>query len=174
MRGVPQRLEQDVGEAQRQQVLDGLLAEVMVDPEDPVLGKGGGNRVVDVPARFEIRAERLFQAHAHRVAGEAGLLEPADRRLEQARRCREEDREALFGRADLLRQRGKAVFLRRVERLVVQPVEESRDAAAAVGGQEFFERLAGEVAEALVVVVGPGGAYDLELLREQVVVVERA
>ena len=32
--GVPDRLEQLVGEAQRQQVLDGLLAQVVVDAED--------------------------------------------------------------------------------------------------------------------------------------------
>ncbi len=31
---VPDRLEQGVGEPQRHQVLDGLLAEVVIDPED--------------------------------------------------------------------------------------------------------------------------------------------
>src|SRR3546814_4474082 len=31
--GVPQRLEHQVGESQRQQVLDGFLAEIMVDAE---------------------------------------------------------------------------------------------------------------------------------------------
>ena len=39
IRRVPQRLEQHVGEAQRQQVLHRLLAEIMVDPEDALLGK---------------------------------------------------------------------------------------------------------------------------------------
>ena len=51
---VPQRLEQRVGEAQRQQVLDRLLAEIMVDAEDLLLGEDGGDRVVD--ARAEARS----------------------------------------------------------------------------------------------------------------------
>ena len=43
----------------------------MVDAEDAVLGKGGGDRVVDRAARGEIGAERLFQADPHVVAGQA-------------------------------------------------------------------------------------------------------
>ena len=61
---VPQRLEQRVGEAQREQVLDRLLAEIMVDPEGPLLGKGGGDRVVDLAAGLEVGAERLLERHA--------------------------------------------------------------------------------------------------------------
>ena len=71
VRAVPQRLEHRVGEAQREQVLDRLLAEIMVDAEGALLGKGGGDRVVDLAARFEVGAERLFERHAHRRAGEA-------------------------------------------------------------------------------------------------------
>ena len=44
---VPQRLEQPIAKAKREQVLHGLLAEIMVDAECPVLGKGGGHRVID-------------------------------------------------------------------------------------------------------------------------------
>jgi hypothetical protein len=40
MGGVPQRLEHDVGKAQRQQVLDGFLAQIVVDAEDAILGEG--------------------------------------------------------------------------------------------------------------------------------------
>ena len=36
---VPQRLEQHVGEAQRQQVLHRLLAEIVIDAEDLLLGE---------------------------------------------------------------------------------------------------------------------------------------
>ena len=71
---LPQRLEQRIGEAQREQVLDRFLAEIMVDPEGAVLGEGGGDRVVDLAAGFEVAAERLFERHAHRRAGEARAL----------------------------------------------------------------------------------------------------
>ena len=50
MRRVPQRLEQDVGEAQREQVLDGFLAQIMIDPEGSVLREGTGHRIVDLTA----------------------------------------------------------------------------------------------------------------------------
>src|SRR3546814_5504961 len=36
---VPQRFEQPVGKAQREQILDRFLAEIMVDAEDAVLGR---------------------------------------------------------------------------------------------------------------------------------------
>ena len=36
---VPQRLEDRVAEAQRDEVLDGLLAQVVIDPEDLPLGE---------------------------------------------------------------------------------------------------------------------------------------
>ena len=45
--GVPQRLEEGVGEPQGDQVLDRLLAQVVVDPERPAFRKHGGDRVVD-------------------------------------------------------------------------------------------------------------------------------
>ena len=62
--GVPDRLEQRVGEAQREQVLDRLLAQVVVDPEDVP----GGEHVVDEPVqrlrRGEVVAERLLHDDA--------------------------------------------------------------------------------------------------------------
>jgi hypothetical protein len=98
---VPQRLEHDVGEPQREQVLHRLLAEVVVDAEDAALGEGAGDRVVDLAARGEVDAERLLEPDAAPGAGEPGALEPAYRRLEQVGRGRQEDRQPV-GRADLL------------------------------------------------------------------------
>ena len=46
----PQRFEQAVGEAERKQVLHRLLAEIMIDPEGPVLGEDPCHRVVDLTA----------------------------------------------------------------------------------------------------------------------------
>ena len=36
---IPDRLEEEIAEAQRQDVLDGFLAQIMVDAECPLLGK---------------------------------------------------------------------------------------------------------------------------------------
>ncbi len=57
---VPQRLEQCVSEAQREQVLHRLLAEIVVDAEDAVFGEGGFQRLLDLQARGKVVAERLL------------------------------------------------------------------------------------------------------------------
>ncbi len=57
---VPDRLENAVCKAQRQHVLDGLLAEVVVDPEDLVLGEVLADQRVQARAPTSGRAERLL------------------------------------------------------------------------------------------------------------------
>jgi hypothetical protein len=83
---VPQRLEQRVGEAQREQILDRLLAEIMVDPERALLGEMSGDRVIDLAARGEVRTERFLERQADGRAGEAGRGKSLDCRFEQCRR----------------------------------------------------------------------------------------
>ena len=61
VRGVPQRLEQGVREAQDQQVLHRLLAEVVVDAEDLLLREDGTDLVVDLPGGREVLADGLLQ-----------------------------------------------------------------------------------------------------------------
>ncbi len=90
--GVPDRFEQDVGEAQREQVLHRLLAEIVIDAVNPLLGKSGGNRVVDLAAAGEIGTKRLFQPDADVPLSQTGMGEPGDGRLKQAWRCRQENR----------------------------------------------------------------------------------
>ncbi len=89
---VPQWLENQIGEAQRQQVLDGFFAQIMVDPENPVLGKSRGHRIVDPARRFQVGPERFFQADPNAVMGQACRLQSRNRLLEQRRRRRQEDR----------------------------------------------------------------------------------
>src|SRR3546814_7664629 len=57
---VPQRFEQPVGKAQREQILDRFLAEIMVDAEDAVLGEGIADLGIDLARRGEVVADRLF------------------------------------------------------------------------------------------------------------------
>src|SRR3546814_19312364 len=69
-RSVPQRLEQHVGEAQREQVLDRFLAEIMVDAEHAILGEGVADLRVDFARRGEVVADRLFHRDAAFGAGD--------------------------------------------------------------------------------------------------------
>ena len=73
VRRVPDRLEQDIGEAQSEQVLDRLFAEVVVDAIDLILGEDLGDLVVDLDRRREIVSERLLDHHA-RIATVEPLL----------------------------------------------------------------------------------------------------
>ena len=59
----------DVGEAQRQQVLDRLLAEIMVDAEDAVLGKGAAT--ASLISRLESRSVPSGFSSAMRTVGQA-------------------------------------------------------------------------------------------------------
>ena len=62
---VPQRLEHAVGEAERQHVLDRLLAQVVVDAEDLLLIEGREHAPVEFAGLLERRAEGLLDDHAH-------------------------------------------------------------------------------------------------------------
>jgi hypothetical protein len=62
--GVPQRLEQLVRVARRQDVLDRLLTRVVVDPEHGVLREHRLDDVVELPGGPEVVAEPLLDHHA--------------------------------------------------------------------------------------------------------------
>ena len=85
--GVPQRLEEGVGESGHQQVLHALLAEVVVDPEDLVLLEHRTDGVVDLERRGQVAADRLLedQSRARRdqpVLGEAFADRSEERRAD--------------------------------------------------------------------------------------------
>ena len=57
----PQRLEQRIAEAQRQQVLHRFLAEKMIDAEHPRLVEYAADSVIDLVGGFQAVAQGLFQ-----------------------------------------------------------------------------------------------------------------
>src|SRR5436190_18520302 len=57
---IPEWLEDRVGEAQYQHVLHGLLAQVVIDAEDLVLGEEAEDELIEMRCRFEITPERLL------------------------------------------------------------------------------------------------------------------
>ena len=60
MPSVPQRGEHPVGQPEREQILDRLLPEVVVDAVDLLLGPVCEERTVERPGRVEVTAERLL------------------------------------------------------------------------------------------------------------------
>ena len=70
---VPDRFEQRVGEAEHEEVLDGLLAEVVVDAEDVRLGEHLVEHDVELVGRAQVAPERLLDDDA------AAFVEPDGR-----------------------------------------------------------------------------------------------
>ena len=57
---VPDRIPQLIGEPQRQDVLNRLVAQVVVDPEDRFLREDGVDHVVEIARALEVVAERFL------------------------------------------------------------------------------------------------------------------
>ena len=76
---VPDRLEHAVGKAQHQNVLNGFLAEIMIDPVDLVLIDDSEQFAVQRPGGSKVRPERLFDHQpppcASRLLQHAGAAE---------------------------------------------------------------------------------------------------
>ena len=66
---VPQRLEQRVGEAENEDVLHRVLAEIMIDAIDLVLAEHVAEKLIERPRGSEIVAERLFDDEAPPTVG---------------------------------------------------------------------------------------------------------
>jgi hypothetical protein len=100
---VPQGLEQHVGEAQGGQILDRLLAQIVVDAEDLALVDHGGDGGVGDLGALQVATQRLFQDQACVGTGQAGGLQRlAGRAVETGRQREEDDQRAV--RADAVGQ----------------------------------------------------------------------
>ena len=64
VRAVPQRLQQNVGETQRHEILHGFLAEVVINAEDIALEEDGADHIVDGCGALAVSADRLFDDDA--------------------------------------------------------------------------------------------------------------
>src|SRR5437764_9114559 len=91
---VPDRLENAVGEAEGQDVLDGLFAQVVIDAEHLRLAEHRTDGVVKVPSRLKIHTERFLDDQTNEGALGASLVQPRRAKLgrdvlEQFGGCRE-------------------------------------------------------------------------------------
>ncbi len=97
---VPDRLEEAVGEAQREDVLGGLLAEEVIDPEDLALGEDLVDGVVERSRRLQVGPERLLHDDS-RVRDQAGLADQPDQAQRRLRRDAQIEQQPRVG-AELL------------------------------------------------------------------------
>jgi hypothetical protein len=133
---VPQWLEDRVREPEREDVLHGLLAEVVVDAEDLALVAHRVDRPVERARRREVRAQRLLDHDAAEARGVVGVgQQPRGRELR-------EDRAEALGRdgeveepvaaraargVDLLEPRAQARERRRVVVAALDPAHALRE-----------------------------------------------
>ena len=108
MLAIQQRLEDQVAEPQRDQVLHRLLAEVMVDPVDLAFVEVLGDHVLDAPGILAGIAERLLQHHAQ----PRRIARPLDQR-HQVDEARRRQRRVVNHRLRLARHRLVEAGLRR-------------------------------------------------------------
>src|SRR5699024_11185444 len=175
---VPHRLEHLVREAQREDVLDGLLAEVVVDPEDRVRREDRLDDVVELLRALEVVAEGLLDDDAppRLVVGrrQAAALELLADDGEEVRRDREVEGVVAPGAALLVKLTHR--LGEEVEGGVV--VEDAGDESEALGqgapdllaeGRPgvLAHRVADDLAEVLVGPVTTGEADEGEPGREE-------
>ena len=182
--GVPQRLEQLVGRAQRQDVLNRLLAQVVVDPEHVVGGEDLVDQRVELAAGGEVVAERLLDddpapAAADRVVGHAGAPHLPEYQGKHRRRDGQVERRVAGDAMTVLEP--DQLGGQRVEGLVVvegaglepdglrQPVP---DVVTKRGPRPVHRRLAGQLLEVAMSPVAPGEPEQHELRRQQAAVGE--
>ena len=115
MVAVPDRLEQAVGEAQHQDVLHRLLAQIVVDAENLILAENAEQLSIELPRRGEVGAERLLDDDA--PPGAVGLARQpqlaemaADRRKTGRRRCQIERRLPLVFVSPSMRASSRPIF----------------------------------------------------------------
>ena len=180
--GVPHRLEQVVGEAQGQDVLDRLLAQVVVDAEDVLRGEDLVDQLVERHRGLQVVAERLLHhdpapAAGLRVVGHPGAGELVEHQREGGRRDGEVERGVARDAVALAQvvQGGGQVVERGVvvERagdeleLAGQPLP---DVLAPRGPGALLRGLVGQRLEVAVAPVAAGEAQDHETGRQQAAV----
>ena len=153
---VPDRLEDAVAEAQDEHVLDGLLAQVMVDPVDLAFVEVLREELVQLPRAGSVASERLFDDQASPAAGRAVLADLHDRGLDDAGRNGEVV-DAVAERAPLLVELVQHLD----DRLLAALRREVRGHVAHAG----LERLPDVRPERLATVLLDGGAHGLAKLR---------
>jgi len=140
MPGVPQRLEQRIAEAQRDKVLHGFLAEVVVDAEGLLLSEAAPECVVDRRGGFEIAPDGFFHHDTRTGVVESVRTQALADRYEDLGTCREVEHTDAIRHG--LHRRGECVptvFLARIEGVVADQAEETLQGIFGQIAAEGFE-----------------------------------
>ena len=179
---VPDRLEHAVRKAKGQHVLDGLLAEVVVDPEDLGLVEDGQQLVVELVGLLQARAEWLLDHHPH--IGFFVLVQPVVTEL------LDDPGEEVRGGGEVedAVERDPGLLVERAE-LVLQPLEHGVDVErpgdvahvleqlrehllVRLPSRVLLDRLAGHLAVLVVRHLRTRDSDQIEALRERALVCE--
>ena len=147
--GVPERLEQRVGEAQRHQVLHRLLAEIVVDAVEMVLVEGMRELGVQRAIAGELVAERLLDDQPRVRRQHAARLQALADRAEEAGLEREvEGAHPIFPSLEDRRQRIPTLRRGHIDPRIADASDEPAQARVLeLGGRdEGFEGLEGALA----------------------------
>ena len=167
---VPERLEDAVGEAQDQDVLDGLLAEIVVNPVDLPLAEHPRDQPVQLLGALEVAAEGLLDDDPREAVAAPRQPRSAqvghDRRVEARRRRAIEEpvRVPLEGLAQARVEGGILGVARAVGEAGREPVPDGLRGRLDPG--EGGDRLAHPPAEGLARHLRAGHREDAERLRE--------
>ena len=154
---VPHRLEEGVGEAEVGEVLDRLLAEIVVDAEDPLLGEDLVQRRIELAGGRQVVAEGLLDHHPA-VVGQAGGAERLHHGPEQRRR----DRQVVHGRPRVPQRLGERLEGLGVAVVAVDVLEGARDALPGLvldRRARLLDRAAGVVQRLVAVPLREGDAH---------------
>ena len=174
---VPQGLEDAVGEPKHQEILDGLLAEIVIDPVDLLLAKDPAEAAIERTRALVVVSERLLDDDAGPTslgARQARGAEVLDDRVVEARRCREVE-ETVRGAGprvlDVFQRPLERGVERGIRRVAVHVREGGGEPVPHVGGRRLHPReLADRVAHAppklVVGHLAPRAADDRERLRK--------
>src|SRR5512140_1531997 len=133
----PQRLEQGVAEAQREQVLDRGLAQVVVDPEDLFLTEHPAHGLVDGTVRRQVMAQRFFQHDAGARGDQSGGSQLLARGGEQRRRRRQVHHDLLS--LPLVQRRGQPLVILGTRQIHPHELQQTRKTVEFSGAGPFFQ-----------------------------------
>ncbi len=162
MGGIPDRLVQRIGKAQRHQVLDGFLAQIMIDAVDLVFAEVPADRDVQFMRAGKVVADRLFDHQPRALADHAVRVQL----LRYVAEDRRPDRQVEGAHPVIIAQQRlefvPALFGLGINRNVVQALDELLDLPViAIGFLDVLvQRLTGEVAELVRAHVGARRADD--------------
>src|SRR5208283_1353001 len=140
---IPKRLQQNVGEAQRHEILNRFLAEIMVDAENIALAERRADHIVDRRGALAVPADRLLNDDARARGCELLGAKPLRQRAEQVRAGREIIGANAFIRAEQRLQIRPSAVVHGVDRDIVETGQKSlrRRARLVVNSVEFYQRV---------------------------------